>query len=1160
MNSFAVAYVDGKKVGEIRFPAGEVDLTKVCRPGSTHVLSLLVYAMPLKGVLLSYSDTNSAREVKGAVERKGLCGDVFLAGEPTGARITGVKIDTSFRRGELSLETALDGLSPESVYALHGEIREGGNVVHAFTGKPFRYSDVTGGRIGRTEKWKPEKLWDLHTPQHQFNVQVTLLDPRDQVLDAFHPVRFGFREFWIDGRDFYLNGTRLHLSAVPLDNAQISARTATYEWTRETLQRLKSFGINFVYTHNYGCEPGLHVSFEELLRAADDEGVLVAFSQPHFGQYDWKAADADKTNGYARHAAFYVRVAQNHPAVVAYSMSHNATGYGEDMNPDMIDGIKDPRAGDNWSRNNAKLAVRAEAIVKGLDPGRIVYHHSSGNLGSMHTVNFYLNFVPIQEMSDWFEHWATVGVKPLFLCEYGVPFTWDWTMYRGWYKGVRSFGEAKVPWEFCLAEWNAQFLGDRAYHIGELEKRNLRWEAGQFKTGNLWHRWDYPASVGSSEFDDRNLVFARYLTDNWRAHRTWGLSANSPWEYEAFWKLRAGTDRRRKELKVDWDAIQKPGFSPDYVQPRNGWMSVDGERANWIATPAAEALIRNNRSLLAYIAGKPDRFTSKDHNYLPGESVAKQLVVLNNSRESVTGECDWALTVPGSKAGSQKITIRTGEQAKQPIHFDLPSTLAPGTYELTATVRFNTNETQRDSFPIHVLPRPAAIPATLKVALFDTKGHTAKQLGELGVKYQRVESTADFRGYDFLIVGREALSVDGPGPDIRRVQDGLKVVVFEQSARVLEGRLGFRVAEYGLREVFRRVTDHPLLAGLGAEHFRDWRGEATLLPSRLAYTMRPMHGPTVKWCGIDVSRPWRCGCRGNVSSVSVEKPARGDFLPILDAGYALQYSPLIEYHEGSGMVLFCQADLTGRSEPEPAADQLFRNILRYASAWKPTSQRKVLYAGERTGKRYFTSAGFAPADYTKDELDPKTVLIVGPGGGAALAADAAVVRAWIEGGGHVLAVGFEEADAGKFLPFAVTFRKGEHIAAFFDTPGMTSPLAGIGPADVHNRDPRVLPLIAGGGVEITGNGILAKAKSTNVVFCQLAPWQFDTMKSMNLERTFRRSAALVSRLAANMGAICSTPLLERIRKPAAATEHRWLDGYYLDTPEEWDDPYRFFRW
>jgi hypothetical protein len=26
------------------------------------------------------------------------------------------------------------------------------------------------------------------------------------------------------------------------------------------------------------------------------------------------------------------------------------------------------------------------------------------------------------------------------------------------------------------------------------------------------------------------------------------------------------------------------------------------------------------------------------------------------------------------------------------------------------------------------------------------------------------------------------------------------------------------------------------------------------------------------------------------------------------------------------------------------------------------------------------------------------------------------------------------------------------------------------------------------------------------------------------------------------------------------TEGRWLQGLYLDQPEAWDDPYRFFRW
>jgi hypothetical protein len=1160
VNSLGVVFVDGKKAGTVRFPAGEVDLSAACRPGRKHVLSLLVAALPLKGVLLSYSDTNAAKKVKGTVERRGLCGDVYLVCTPRTARVTDLEVQTSVRRGEVTFSTALEGLAAGAPYRVRVEVRDGGRVVRRFTSRAFRKADLKGGRVAVAGKWKPRKLWDLHTPQNTFTAQAALVGARGNLLDVFHPVRFGFREFWIEGRDFFLNGKRIHLSAVPLDNAQLGARTATYAATRETLERLRTIGINFVYTHNYGCLPGSHVSFAEILRAADDAGMLVAFSQPHFAHYDWKAKDADRTNGYARHAAFYVKVAQNHPSVVAYSMSHNATGYDEDMNPDLIDGLKDVRG--RWGQGNAKLALRAEAIVKALDPGRIVYHHSSGNLGSMHTVNFYLNFVPVQELSDWFEHWATKGVKPVFPCEYGVPFSWDWTTYRGWYKGQRSFGSAAVPWEFCLAEWDAQFLGDRAYRLGAAEKANLRWEARQFRAGRLWHRWDYPHPPGASVFDDQQTVWARYLTDNWRAHRTWGISANSPWEYAAFWKLRKGVKPGRKVFKVDWNKLQKPGFSPDYTERRERQWAVDGQRKDWLPTVAAEALIRNNRPLLAYIAGPAGRFTSKGHNFLPGEAVEKQLIVINNSRKTVSCRCRWSLRLPRPVAGDKKVVVRTGAQQRIPLRFDLPVTLAAGKYELTATVRFDTGETQEDSFTLHVLPRATLrqVPGG-KIALFDPKGETGKLLTGLRVRFQPVKPTADLSGYEVLIVGRGALTSGGSGPDIRSVRDGLKVVVFEQAAKALEERLGFRVAEYGLRQVFRRAPDHTLLAGLTEEHLRDWRGTATLLPPRLQYKLRPRYGPTVRWCGIEVPRAWRCGCRGNVASVLIEKPARGDFLPILDGGFGLQYSPLLEYREGKGMVLFCQVDRTGGTEYEPAANELVHNLLRYVSAWKPRPRRRAIYVGEAAGKRHLQATGFRLVPYAKGELTADRVLIVGPGGGKRLAGDGAAVARWLKKGGRLLALGLDGKEMRAFLPWKVETKKDEHIAAYFEPGGVNSLLAGIGPADVHNRDPRELPLVSK-GAKVIGNGILARSAKGNVVFCQLVPWHFDPKKQMNLKRTFRRASYLLTRLAANLGAAGATPILARFHNPVklSEAEKRWLDGLYLDVPEEWDDPYRFFRW
>jgi hypothetical protein len=90
-------------------------LTAVCRPGGKHVLSLLVLALPLKGVMLSYTDTNSAREVRGSVERRGLCGDVYLAGIPTGAQITEVKVEISVRKGLVTVNAAMDRLAADSL-------------------------------------------------------------------------------------------------------------------------------------------------------------------------------------------------------------------------------------------------------------------------------------------------------------------------------------------------------------------------------------------------------------------------------------------------------------------------------------------------------------------------------------------------------------------------------------------------------------------------------------------------------------------------------------------------------------------------------------------------------------------------------------------------------------------------------------------------------------------------------------------------------------------------------------------------------------------------------------------------------------------------------------------------------------------------------------
>ena len=206
----------------------------------------------------------------------------------------------------------------------------------------------------------------------------------------------------------------------------------------------------------------------------------------------------------------------------------------------------------------------------------------------------------------------------------------------------------------------------------------------------------------------------------------------------------------------------------------------------------------------------------------------------------------------------------------------------------------------------------------------------------------------------------------------------------EQSAKVLEQRFGFRVAEYGLRQLFPRVPDHPILAGLTEHHLRDWRGTATLQPARLDYTLRPRHGPTVKWCDIEVSRAWRCGNRGNVASVLIEKPPRGDFLPILDGGFGLQYSPLMECQaKGRAWTLLRQGGRDGAaSESDPAAKCLADNLSPLC-VWRveASSPRRTqaIYAGETPGRKHPEAAGVSPRLLQEGRIDASTAFLYSSG-------------------------------------------------------------------------------------------------------------------------------------------------------------------------------------
>jgi beta-galactosidase len=355
------------------------------------------------------------------------------------------------------------------------------------------------------------------------------------------------------------------------------------------------------------------------------------------------------------------------------------------------------------------------------------------------------------------------------------------------------------------------------------------------------------------------------------------------------------------------------------------------------------------------------------------------------------------------------------------------------------------------------------------------------------------------------------------------------VLVFEQTANVLQDRLGFRTQVYGLRQVFERQPESPVLAGLSEADLHDWRGASTLYPPYLKDPGDYGNYPHTDWCGFSNTRVWRCGNGGNVASALIEKPARGDFAPILDGGFDLQYAPVLEYRQGSGRVVFCQADVTGRTDDDPAAGDLVRNLLGYCTGPASGAWRTVYYAGALEGRETLARLGVQAADPGLKPLGEGDLLVLGPGAPQAIRAG---LKDALSRGLNVLALANSAGDL-KAAPVPCQWQSKTIVSSALKPQARTGPFLGVSDAETHFVDFVDVPLLSK-PVPADQEGLLASARlgSGTIAFCQVAPWMFDPAKVPHDRTSYRRSAFLLSRILANLGAPMQCPLLANWDQPA----------------------------
>lgn len=1076
VQSAARCFLDGRLCGELYYPGGSLDLSGKLLPGKQHELILLLVAQADENSRKAFMAPGRVVQVRGNMKQRGILGDLWLKYRPRNGEIRDVRIVPNVMKERLLLDVGVT-LPRDGRYVFEGIITENRQVVKTFS-SPLMTLKKGAQRVSFIENWRAEKLWDLDCPENLCTLELVLKSEDGKEIDRLFPELFGYREFSIAGRDFLLNGKKIHLRSMGVNLTGSGADKASVTQIRRAAEFAKKSGVNHFLPLEYSFLPGgtgyQRTFYEELSR----QGLLTSLPLPHASHYG-DLSKEENARRYAADAAFQIRKFQNLPSIVLYVANHNFAGGANAQDPERIAGIL-PDPGLSGNRKQAELSER---IIAGIDPARPVNHHA-GDLGTIYSINLYPNWAPIQERSDWFGLWEKEGRKPLHLAEYGIPHVANWSSYRG-PRFIHTSGDVMHIW---YNEYNAAFLGERAYRYSE-EKRKFYDLQERLCTGNreTWF-WQFAGFLTCDR--DADAVRSLYLKQNLPDFRAFGVSFYLLWDWQSFW-TRSGSGRKKKNTERLRN-LKQPGIVADFFTP--GETPYEDAVGSWKLTETGKTVAAQSAPLLGRIVGKEGSFTERSVWCLPGETVGKQIQLLNDSRTDRTFE--WSFSVPElSVQRSGSVLVPAGERRDIPQDVQIPSSCGVSSLTLKAEFRSGTYS-GKDSFVLRI-DNGRYEPIRKTVGLFDPEGSLEVLLKRIGISARKIGKEEELDGIRILILGRNSL----PQLSFRladRIRGGLRVLVMEQSAQILE-KYGFRVQEYAVRRVFRP----------DGSRLENWRGDATLLPPMLSRSERSGFAPTHLWNGHANTRIWRAGNRGAVASVLPEKPQSGNWLPLLSAGFDLQYAPVLEYRNGKGVVLFSQLDICGRTETEPEALRELNRMLVRLDRSSPRSEKSLYHAGGTLGELLLRARNM-PFESAERCTDSDGVLVITP--------------EWklegnlpekVRNGLTVLALGLSGEELNRLFPGFFRTQSGKWYAGFAGDMVSTPEFAGITSADLHWRNGWEGDLFLVGSREGRSLKIIRHGKG-KIVALQTAPWSFDEEEAQ-YRTTIRRQNFLVSRLLYNLG-------------------------------------------
>ena len=304
------------------------DITDVAKFGKTNELLVFVDTGIDSIKKRGFSEA-STQSFRCAVHFSGINRDVYLISHPK-IYVKDTFVITSFRKKEITVKTWIRNESnkPEKVTIVQ-QIEKDSRIVLPIGSKEIILKPGETKMIEITKSWKNPELWGFGKwgkPVLYF--LHTSLREKHRIVDTYF-TRFGFREFWRENGQFYLNGKKIYIlgQSSPLYGGPFSRGRLNRQFLSILLRAHREANISLIRSHTFVESPNAYDVYDEL-------GML---AEPEFGTYTrglgpkgkWRTIDSKNFVDYEKGVIKSCVIAnRNHPSIVMWSDDNESCSRG----------------------------------------------------------------------------------------------------------------------------------------------------------------------------------------------------------------------------------------------------------------------------------------------------------------------------------------------------------------------------------------------------------------------------------------------------------------------------------------------------------------------------------------------------------------------------------------------------------------------------------------------------------------------------------------------------------------------------------------------------------------------------------------------------------------------------------------------------------------